>query len=93
VVDADDGGVLDVGVVDEPVLDLDRVDVLATPQDQVPHSALEVEPAVGDAAEVAGAVPAVVVERRGGGRRIVPVAQEHRRAAQVDLADLAVCER
>jgi len=35
VVDADDSGLVNVGVRDQSVLDLDGVDVLAAPQDQV----------------------------------------------------------
>ena len=37
VVDADDGRADDIGVLHDPVLDLDRVDVLAAPDDEVPR--------------------------------------------------------
>ena len=75
VVDADDRGVGDVGVLDQPVLDLHRVDVLAAPDDQVAHAALEPEHAVLDAAVVAAVVPALVVEHLGGRLGVVPVAR------------------
>ena len=57
VVDADDSGVGDVGMLDEPVLDLDRVDVLGAAQDHVAHAALDEQHVVVDPAEVTGAVP------------------------------------
>ena len=47
VVGPDHGGVVDVGVLDQAVLDLDRVDVLAAAQDHVAAAALQVEQAAG----------------------------------------------
>jgi hypothetical protein len=52
---ADHGGVHDVGVLDDAVLDLDRVDVLRAAQDHVALARCEVEASVDDAADVAGA--------------------------------------
>ena len=92
VVDPDHGRVVDLGVLEQPVLDLDRVDVLAAAQDQVPSLALQVKHPVGDTAVVAGGVPALLVKHGGGSGRILPVAQEDRRRSQVDLPDLARVE-
>ena len=92
VVDPDHGRVVDLGVLEQPVFDLDRVDVLAAAQDQVPPPALQVKHPVGDTAVVAGGIPAILVKHGGGSGRIFPVAQEDRRRSQVDLPDLARAE-
>jgi hypothetical protein len=73
---------------EQPVLDLDRGDVLAAADDEVLPPALEVHVAVADHAEIAAAVPTVVVERLGRRLRVAPVAEEARRAANADLAHL-----
>ena len=62
--DADDGDVGDVGVRLSDVLDLGRVDVLATRHDHVLDPVVQEQVPVGVAeAGVAGAEPAVVVDR------------------------------
>ncbi len=90
VVHADDGHLGHGLVLDEPVLDLDRVDVLAAPDDQVAAPALEEQQPVVDATEVARGVPPVGVEHPVRGLLVAPVPQEHLGALHVDLADLAV---
>src|SRR5215204_1534130 len=86
--DADDGGVDDVGMLEEGLLDLDAVHVLATPDDHVLRPVDEVEePVLVEAADVAAAEPAVAGDRLGGRVGSVPVAPAHdRRSAQPDLA-------
>ncbi len=57
---ADDGGLVDAGVAHEPLLDLERMHVLAARDDHVVDAPDEVEVAVGvELPEVAGEVPAV----------------------------------
>src|SRR5438477_10733010 len=61
VLDADYARVGDVRMLDETVLDLDRIDVLSTADDHVPHPALEEQHAVLEMTVVTGAVPALRV--------------------------------
>jgi hypothetical protein len=79
VVDADHRGLIDVGVLDETVLDFDGIDVLAASDDHVPAPAFQEEQATGDSPVVAGTVPAVLVKDGLGGGRVVPVTEEYRR--------------
>ena len=72
---ADDGDLHDRGMLGEYPLDLDRVDVLATRDDHVLEPVLDEDvAAVVDAADVAGAEPAVLGDRLGGRLRLVVVA-------------------
>ena len=89
-----DGGVGDLGVVHEPLLDLDAVDVLAAPDDHVLLAVGDEEEAVlVEVADVAGVQPAVGVDGLGGGLGLVPVAGHEDRAGDADLAGLADAER
>ena len=86
---ADDGGVGDAGMLDEAVLDLDAVDVLAAADDHVLGPVGDEQVAVVvEVADVAGVQPAVDDRRR---RRLglVPVARHDDRALDEDLAGLA----
>ena len=88
---ADDGGVDDVGMLEQDLLDLDAVHVLAAADDHVLGPVDEVEEAVGvEAADVAAAEPPLGRDRLRVRLRPVPVAAQHdRRPAQPDLAGLA----
>ncbi len=88
---ADDGGVRDAGAGEQHVLDLDRVDVLAAADDQFLDAAGDPQrpAAVDAAAEVPRAVPAVL-ERLRGVLGATVVADHQVRAADPDLALLAV---
>ena len=78
-----------VGVLDQAVLDLDAVDVLAAPDDHVLGPVGdEQEAVVVEVADVAGVQPAVD-DRLGGGLGLVPVARHDDRALDADLAGLA----
>src|SRR5690242_14411154 len=92
-VDADDGDLGDVRVLDEPDLDLGRVDVLTASDDEVLAPALEIDELVDDVAVVAGAVPPFVVQHRARGFGVLPVAEEERGHAYADLADLSLGQR
>ncbi len=85
---ADDRGIGQAGVQAEDRLDVLGVDLLPVRQGQhVLLPAAEDEETLGrDLAEVAGVVPAVGVDDRGGRRRVVPVAEEPVLAASEDLA-------
>src|SRR5438270_629491 len=56
-VDADDRALLDIRMVLDALLDLDRVHVLAAPEDQVALARRQVEPAALHPSDVAGAQP------------------------------------
>ncbi|HET8607657.1 MAG TPA: hypothetical protein VFL66_11605 [Gaiellaceae bacterium] len=72
------------------LLDLAREDVVAAADDQLLQPVDEVEVAVAvEAADVAGAQPAVRGERRGARGRVLPVARDHRGPAELHLAELA----
>ena len=85
--ESDDGGVADARVADEDLLDVVGVHLRAVRHDEhVLLAALEGEEAIRvQLAVVAGAIPAVLEHRR---RRVrpLPVALEHVRAADQDLA-------
>ena len=69
------------GWFDEPLLDLDAVDVLAAADDHVLLAVGDEEEAlVVEVADVAGVEPAVGVDRLGGGLGLVPVAGHEDRA-------------
>src|ERR671910_3573301 len=88
---ADDGGLANVWMRLEDAFHLGGGDVLAGPDDDVLHAADDREPAVGvDGGEVAGAEPAL--PDGGAGRLGVRVAHEQLRAAQPQLARVAVGE-
>ncbi len=92
--DAEHGGLVHAGVLVDGGLDLGAVDVLAGAQDHVLGPVLDVDEAlVVEAAEVAGAQPAVDVDDLGGGLGLVPVAADQVRAPEPDLADLAGGDR
>ena len=93
VIDPEHDDLADGRVFVEPVLDLDRIDVLATSDDEIGAAARKEEQPVLDAAEVAGSEPTARSDRVGGRLRVVPVAGCDHRAAQHDVADLAVGER
>ena len=89
---ADDGGIGDLRVRGEHLLDLDRRDVLAGDLQHVGPAAGERVPAVVVASRpVAGQEPAVA-ERRGRGLGVVEVAGEEGHARLAADDDLAVCE-
>ena len=93
VIDPEHDDLADGRVFVESVLDLDRIDVLATSDDEISAAARKEEQPVLDAAEVAGSEPSARSDRVGGRLRVVPVAGRDHRAAQHDVADLAVWER
>ena len=93
VIDPEYDDLADGRVFVEPVLDLDRIDVLATADDEIGAAACKEEQSVLDAAEVAGSEPAARSDRLGGRLRVVPVARCDHRAAQHHVANLAVGER
>ncbi len=92
-IDRNDRHLGDAGVLLEPVLDLDRIDVLAAADDQVAPPGREVQPAALDPADVAGAQPVARADHLGGRLGAAPVAGHDHRAAQVDLALLAFGQR
>ena len=78
------------GWFDEPLLDLDAVDVLAAADDHVLLAVGDEEEAlVVEVADVAGVQPAVGIDRLGGGLGLVPVAGHEDRAGDAHLAGLA----
>ena len=83
----------DGGMGHQPVLDLDRIDVLAAADDQITQPALEVQVAVGHAPEVTGGVPPLTIEGRLRGGLVGPVAEEDLRPPNPDLADVTVGHR
>src|SRR5947207_3163150 len=86
--DADDGGVDDVGMLEQHLLDLDAVHVLAAADDHVLRPVDEVEePVLVEATDVSAAEPPVGGDGLGRRFRSVPVPAAHDRgAAQPDLA-------
>src|SRR6266508_1815464 len=86
--DADDGGVDDIGMLEQGLLDLDAVHVLAAADDHVLRPVDEVEePVLVETTDVAAAEPAVRGDRLGGRVGSVPVPAAHDRgSAQPDLA-------
>jgi hypothetical protein len=77
-------------VPEQQLLDLAGVDVVAAGDDQLPAAPLDAQvAALVEAAQVAGAEPAVGVEGLGDGLRVAPVAAEHVGAAQQHLSLLA----
>ena len=88
--DADHRDFGDIGVVADRALDFGGIDVLAAGDDHVLDAVVDVEVAVlVHVAGIAGAQPAVAVERLGGRLRQVPVAHHVGAGAGGDLADLA----
>jgi len=92
VIDSEHDDLADGRVFVEPVLDFDRIDVLATSDDEIGAAACEEEQPILDAAEVACPEPTARSDRVGRRLRIVPVAGRDHRTAQHDVADLAVRE-
>src|ERR1700691_3105341 len=89
--DADHGDLGEIRVGGEDILDLCRIDVLASGDDQVLSPVDEVDPTlVVQVPEVAGAQPAVLGERGGCLLRPVPVACEVLFRAGPDLTNLAL---
>ena len=91
--DTDHLGVLDAGVRVEELLDLTRVDVLATTDHHV------LDPADDGAVtvlahhrQVTGVHPAIVVDRLGGLVGIVPVPEHHRVATGAELAGVSALD-
>ena len=89
--DAEDGRLLDVGVRQQHLLDLARVDVEAADQDQLAPPVDQVQVAVlVEVGDVAGGEPAVGVRALGA---VGPVAGEDVGAADDDLARVALLDR
>ena len=87
--DAEDLHLRDLGVAEQELLDLARIDVLATADQHVLDAADDVAVALGiDRGQVAGVHPAVDDCRRGA-LGIVPVAEHHAVALGAQLARLA----
>ncbi len=74
----------------EPLLDLDRVHVLAAAQDEVALARREVEATTVHPSDVAGAQPVSGREHLGGGLGPTPVARHHHRTPDADLALFAI---
>lgn len=89
---AQHGGVGDLRVVVQDPLHLDAVHVLAAADDHVLEPVDDADPPLTHGREIAGPEPAVL-ERGGGGGRIVPVAAYQRLPAQPQLTDLALGQR
>src|SRR5262249_53342101 len=86
---ADDRGLADVGMREERLLDLARIDVLAASDDELALAANDVDEAVPvDAPEIAAVEPAAAEGRRRR-VRIAEVPAHDVRALDHDLADLA----
>ena len=87
--DTDDAGLDDVGVVEQDGLDVDGVDVVAAPDDDVLLATDDVEVAVGvEPGQVAGVEPAVL-PGAGGGLGVAVVLALAPLHAQHGLTDLA----
>jgi len=85
--DAEDGGIVDRGMLQEEVLDFGGIDVEAAGDEHVLAAAIDVIEAFGVAVgEVAGVEPAVGVDGGGGGLGLVPEAARDVRSAQRQFA-------
>ena len=87
---ADDGGIHHRRVIVKRVFDFGRIDVFAAANDDVLGAiddiaiTLRIEPG-----EIAGADPAALDKRRGGGIGVVPIAFDHHRSAGPKFPDFA----
>src|SRR5437763_13181585 len=86
VIDAVRGGLEDVGMFVESVLDLERIDVLTAANDEVTLPGRDEQDPVVEPAEVAGADPPPGPDRLRVGGVVVPIPEHRHPAARFDVA-------